>query len=399
MLVRTSMVQPIHRWKILVVLCLATQTAARSQTPNDRSPVRIAAAKGTSKAEQPVKSAEANQTLRGSEKQSRQPQPCVLLKNDHVLFGQARQLGEWVIVQSGNGGEIKLKRQQVSCWADSIRALYQYRVDHRATDDVRTHLGDAEWCLRYDLLDLAAQEIRSVYAIDPNNLQAKQIEKRLHGRAQGDVNTSTQSHVAKVGFESEVEDDPAFPIDGQSLGRFAGQVQPMLITRCGNCHSHHASDLDEVDWRLFVPTSGTRASAEFTRSNLKATVPYINRFQPAQSPLLTYATSSHGGWNAPLGRRNAKAVQALERWVSQIADRLNSPSRSAPAVEDSSGSLDSILPKIPVDSDSLLDETSVPSGNGPQRLPEVDNPFDPDLFNRRFRMKTNGEKPATSDEQ
>ena len=34
-------------------------------------------------------------------------QACVLLKNDNVLFGQARQLGEFVMVTTAAGGEVR----------------------------------------------------------------------------------------------------------------------------------------------------------------------------------------------------------------------------------------------------------------------------------------------------
>ncbi len=99
-----------------------------------------------------------------SQPDSSQPdssRPCVLLRNDNVLFGSATQQGDYVIVQRGHGNEIRLPRGDVACWAGSIRNLYQYRVDHRPKGNLAALIKDAHWCLRYDLLDLAGADIRA----------------------------------------------------------------------------------------------------------------------------------------------------------------------------------------------------------------------------------------------
>ncbi len=108
--------------------------------------------------------------------------PCVLLRNDNVLFGVARQVGEFVVVETGQGGEIKLARQEVLCWANSVRNLYRYRVDHRQQGDLSALVRDARWCLRYDLYDLAAQEVRRIRTVDPRNTEANLIERQLRSQ-------------------------------------------------------------------------------------------------------------------------------------------------------------------------------------------------------------------------
>ncbi|MDG2224251.1 MAG: hypothetical protein P8L85_22915 [Rubripirellula sp.] len=349
------------------------------------------------------------------------PFGCVLLKNDHVLFGKARQLGEYVIVQSRQGGEIRLPREQVACWAPSIRNLYQFRVDHHRPGDLKTHLADANWCLRYDLFDLAAAELRAAYAIDATNPEAKRIEQQLDRRVSEDRVSQIKNHatavtsetavtpeVAPVQFESPVIESTSSPIEGRTLQLFAAQIQPMLVNRCSNCHSHRLADQTNVQWKIFAPPSGTRASAEFTRSNLEATLPYINKGNPANSPLLTYATTKHGGGEAPLGLRNAKAVNGLQRWIGMTASILNAkeaaPADITQATTDKPASTLITAPESSLSeltSASAKRETEVvgatnqveildASSSGPARLPIVENPFDPDLFNRRFHMKTDG---------
>ena len=365
---------------------------------------------------------------------------CVLLNNDHVLYGTARQLGEWVIVTSGNGGEVKLKRQQVACWAPSVRDLYRYRVDHRQSGDIKALLRDAEWCLRYELLDLAAKDLRAVYAIDANNPTARRIEKRLRGQVarQPDAGSHENQHTSVLdaattgtptteasateapltgtpmtgttatqptgihGQQSEDQPDAEDQILGQiedaAIAGFAGQIQPLLVNRCGNCHAQRVADVTKVQWRIFAPPSGTRASAEFTRTNLKATLPYIDRYRPAASPLLKFAMSPHGNGVAPLGKRNAKAIQALERWVGIVGNAINSIKESELTVMPN----EQKTVAMTTDEDETLppttSTTNPPNASGPARLPPVENPFDPDLFNRRFRMQTQGTKvPSSSD--
>ena len=41
--------------------------------------------------------------------------PCVLLHNDNVLFGVARQVGPFVFIKTSRDSEIKLKQDQVLC--------------------------------------------------------------------------------------------------------------------------------------------------------------------------------------------------------------------------------------------------------------------------------------------
>ena len=62
--------------------------------------------------------------------------PCVLLTNGNVLFGNAKQQGEWILILNGEGNVSQLPRQQVACWAPSIEDLYQYRVDRRNDGDL-----------------------------------------------------------------------------------------------------------------------------------------------------------------------------------------------------------------------------------------------------------------------
>lgn len=381
------MVTPLPRIVTSAALWTAITVALCAQTPDPIAPERGPVLRTVSLPVQPA----ASSTSQPSATTSESPVGCVLLKNDHVLFGQAQQLGELVVVRSIHGGEIRIDRQQVACWAPTLRDLYQYRVDHRRDGDLESHLRDARWCLRYELLDLAAAELRAVYAIDANHSEARRIQQKLNRRvAPQTPRPAFPDPVLPVRYDAESEDTQPKLFDGPTLSRFAGQIQPMLINRCGNCHSHRLAEAD-VTWRIFAPPTGTRASAEFTRTNLQATIPYIDPVDPLSSPLLVNATEEHGGHPPFLTRRNASAIDALRSWVALVAQESRMASEMG--MEEGIDADEALDEQPPTVSDPPATTSQPPSKSkpdGPSRLPEVENPFDPDLFNRRFHMKTNG---------
>ena len=362
-------------------------------------------------------------------------QACVLLKNDNVLFGRARQLGEFVMVTTAAGGEVRLPRASVACWAENIRDLYQFRVDQRGKTNLRGHLRDASWCVRYDLYDLAAKELIAARRIDPNNSEAIVLENRLRNLvAPRPVKTSAAtriglgntensfdsvSEIRPAAFDAEHSDSVDFAPD--MIRRFASHIQPMLINRCGVCHQTMArtvnNQIPETKWQLLVPSVGSRASAAITRSNLQGIISYIDAQSPQASPLLIMAKTDHGGSTAPLSQRNTKAIQSLDYWVKSAADFLRNGKQltqeeGRESLDDVQGNLGRARNAVPSSGisglapmnsaiDRGVSESTALSMNEPEvsrakdlsehgvksaphRLPPVANPFDPDLFNRRF---------------
>ncbi|MDB4423314.1 hypothetical protein N9276_01905 [Rhodopirellula sp.] len=350
-------------------------------------------------------------------------QACVLLKNDNVLFGHARQLGEFVIVTTAAGGEVRLPRLNVACWGENIRDLYQYRIDQRGKLTLRGHLRDARWCVRYDLYDLAARELIAARRIDPDSREANALESQLRNlvapRAvpkpatarigSGQTTSSIDQSTAITPAAYQDESSGALDFDPFTIRRFVSHIQPMLLNRCGVCHQTMARSVNNqspvTDWYLTLPSVGSRASASITHSNLQSTTAYINAQSPGTSPLLVMATTAHGGVPASLSQRNTKAIQSLDQWVKMAAASLrNGQELSEQKNEESKkifernarfdGSAVSTLDRALEQSEgqSAAAPVGLPAQRAlddganaaPHRLPPVSNPFDPDLFNRRF---------------
>lgn len=321
------------------------------------------------------------------------PRPCVLLRNGNVLFGQAQQVGEFVVVRSGQGSELQLPRKEVACWAGSIRHLHQFRVDNRQPGDVNALVRDARWCLQNDLFDLAATEIQAIKKIDPANAQLESIERQLDRSTEPSPSIATITpDPLRVKLTRDVAADSESrteTFDMSSLRRFASHVQPMLLNRCGRCHQSDSS----LRWSLEIPLGGARASSRMTRENLASLLQYIQQGVDRGTVFLSKATTPHGGASAPLDLRNAKAVDSLKRWLA-MAD-------SRPAADAEPQAYDSVMrtgeplpsagtaanPRIARRNFDVQDAgPSQDEFEQPVRLPQVANPFDPDLFNRRLTL-------------
>ena len=351
------------------------------------------------------------------------PQACVLLKNDQVLIGTAEQQGEFVIVRRSAGNEIRLPRSQVACWANSMRALYRYRVDHRQ-DNLSGRIKDADWCLQYQLYDLADREIRALVELAPGNPSVKRLQQELRFAQRSEADDPPLEHPVRPDWQgtspptattrdekrkgrqsfagvggSSATASSAMPIGARDLQLFAGHVQPLLFNRCGRCHDAASGR----EWRLLVPPTGTRASSRMTHVNLTATLPFVELAMPEESPLVQMAITAHGRGPAPLGPRQTKSIAALKAWVQQLGSPTGSPmtptANAMPVAWNApipgsptpgsptpvSSPPDTARPSIesPSDFDRWLQNQSTKK-HAPARLPTVANPFDPDLFNRRF---------------
>ncbi len=318
------------------------------------------------------------QPLAGVEENPPPSQPCVLLQNDNVLFGHAYQMGEFVVVQTGQGSEVQLSRKEVSCWSTSLRGLYQYRVDHRQQGNLTAHIRDARWCLQYDLFDLAAQEIAAAQQLDPASQAAKSVQDQLIRLTESRARTNSDAiaqppAVQPVGYEDDHAQDESASVDLLSLRGFASHVQPMLLNRCARCHS----DDTQRAWTLVVPSVGARASSQITHANLAASLRYLDPISPAESELLVKATTPHGGVGAPLSARNAKAIESLKRWIAMTVNSM--PTSNAGYLQpDQQQPAQTPPPPTPYVAERgvIPDPVSLPdqATGQPERLPQVRKP-------------------------
>ena len=333
----------------------------------------------------------------------------VLLNNQSVLKGTAIQRGHAVVIRYGDHqqgeGEIEVDRSRVLCWADSLKDLYQYRVDHRHADTLAVHLDDAKWCVQHGLFDVAVAELKRIRRIDPANEQALRIQKQLFYAVQAKqralANQQADQRAIEAKENSDEHDSVAPPavslvaheqdahkqdarqqndvalalaeVDPATLKTFVRSVQPILMNRCGSCHNS-SSDLK---WKLHLPTHGARPSALMTRENLVAVEKYISAEVPLESELRIRAMDGHAGRNA-LSINHSSATKTFDKWLTTAR-----PSGAPLALaKQAYAKVDQSKPKA----ETMSAEHHQANVEQVGRLPEVENPFDPEIFNRRMHV-------------
>lgn len=332
----------------------------------------------------------------------------VLLKDRAVLPGVVTEEPGQILIRQG-GSEIRVARDRVACWASSIAGLHRYLVDTREGSNLRSHLAIARWCLQNEYPAGSVAELVAARRLDPDNLEAASLEKELREwqAARDNAKNTGIGRVAKVasgtgGFstkpdfrreqnpavrsEPKLEQDSAMgetetdfasdaeSVDGslveQHLATFAKEIQPILLNRCGLgvCHGSPG----ERAFTIELPHKSLgRPSAEMSRRNLEATLRWIDRGHSAASPLLVRALQPHGGLSQPpLEPQNRVAAELLRRWVASMGRQRDSVHSGNSVAMQGAGANASV---------QAPDSTSRPT-----RLPEVEDPFDPEVFNRRF---------------
>ncbi|MEM9586847.1 MAG: hypothetical protein AAGA03_06165 [Planctomycetota bacterium] len=325
--------------------------------------------------------------------------PCVLLTNGRVLFGNARQVADSVLLER-QGSTLKLNRNQVACWADSLLGLYQFRVDGRQGDSLSQRWGDATWCLENGLLDQAEVEIAWMEQRFPSDPRPRRLRSQLQTlrTASSSPNrlpeapAQSQHSVRQTASQQPWFDEARLELasDSPLVQRFARHVQPMLVNHCGTCHRQNSGR----SWSLLTTSSRSRPSARMTRANLSSVIRWQRQQSEEQDNFLRLATTAHGG-STRLLRPGSAAATNLQYWL-QLAEQMLSPQSTQGAGE--AATADQTIRQVthtaglsshenqgaPTEANQSV-KNSVPGQ--PRRLPAIGDPFDPDLFNRQFNPR------------
>jgi hypothetical protein len=203
-----------------------------------------------------------------------------------------------------------------------------------------------------------------------------------------------------------------------TLERFTAVIQPMLVNRCGANHCHGASG--DSNYRLHRWSLGASATRRYTLRNLHATMRHVDREAPANSELLTQAARPHGGTNvAPLPPSEAAQLALLRNWTQLAAQSRSSPLPATIAGRDARPlqSLPALGPSNATAATAATAATNATNAAiatnasaGPSAIPPIPtaatpknmatagavdatlelprDPFDPEIFNRRYGEKT-----------
>jgi hypothetical protein len=334
---------------------------------------------------------------------------AVLLRNGEVFLGQIEARDGEVRVLLPNG-EVRFRAADVEYTAATVGDLYLRKRAAMLPDDAQERLRLAQWCIRQGLFAEADAEIDAARAIDPCNPAVELMRRRLElGRLPPQVakKTALLPHTAN---ELDQLDRLVHAMPDRSVEAFTQRVQPTLMNTCATAACHGPQS--ESKLQLLRVVGGRPAGRRLTQRNLQALLPWIDQQQPAASPLLKYATTVHAGGKVPPLAPESLQYRRLLEWVYQMArEEDHLPPIEAP--KHLAGPS-----KTPLDSKAVLTSATEPAQTSkvrhsrdvvraggppadaaaPVNMPPNEapatksephpapgsDPFDPEVFNRRF---------------
>lgn len=356
----------------------------------------------------------------------------VLLRNDNLLVGRVLPLGELVEVDRGDGSSLRVSAQQIMHVAPSIEALYAYRKSNRIDVDLKAIQNDVRWYLRYGMIRQAAQDALLARALEPRHPETSRLLKQIASRLRNELEQSSpkpadaESAIQTVSHEEPAEEtsQPSQNNSGlpdELVYHFQARVQPIFLNRCNNCHTKHESN--DRAFQIHPASRARWAPATTARDNIASILEFVDRENPQASVIRVRASDGHGGSNHSFGNERSAMMQRLDHWLNQLSGTSNgdtsqfgqrspstnahsdgteafqsnitAPSGSTPASAVLNSPEMRAAQSIPTptsnpwaDQNLQEDSQNLPqngaTNEGVRRMPKVENPFDPSIFNRRF---------------
>ncbi|MEM6469443.1 MAG: hypothetical protein AAF802_07715 [Planctomycetota bacterium] len=361
------------------------------------------------------------------------PKVYVLLRNGSVLTGDVKRVGNQISISQPDGSSVRLSASEISVFAASMRGIYQHRRSRRIDGDLRGLQDDIRWSLRHGLVREAALDALLARQLDPVDATTKHLISQVAMRMRQEVSPKsarptsspqrlpsvrTVSHEDPLSSSSNWKKTPA-TLEHQSEPKksdsedpewisertkilFLTRIQPILTNRCSSCHSRTQSLTDgaPVDsFQLHDAATVRLANETAGKENLRSLLSQVDLESPLTSPLRAFALDEHGGRLASLGPEDSVMMTTLDQWLQLLAkdhesERLSDAILGPDPTNETDGE-DVSLSTPTQESNSFLDTpakferrtepANLNTSNGRvRRMPELENPFDPAIFNRRY---------------
>ncbi|QGJ69879.1 Hypothetical protein PBC10988_15660 [Planctomycetales bacterium 10988] len=368
----------------------------------------------------------------------------VFLKNGQVLSGRISRSGDRYFVVLPQG-EIQLTSQQVEFVCQSLEEGYWRKRETMDQTRVEDHLELTQWCLTHRLLRQAATELRISLELDAHHPKIPILERQLRWAFENQRKPATPTESAKPTStkvtttempvesptmlqpqrtpqqnEGELLDALVKQLPEGAMAYYTQRVQPLLLNHCSTAQCH--GSFSEAKWQLWRMPPDQPPQLRLSQRNLQETLNWIDSSDYTSSPLLTKAIEAHGGSEkAPMEIKDREGYRALAYWVQYVANskavatvqqineqgEATSPTNTAstsslPATQQTSAVEENSTPPIPR-TDSIPINVEAPereqrgltieeqlaqphTPKAPASFTPKD-PFDPEVFNRRYHGK------------
>jgi len=353
----------------------------------------------------------------------------VLLRNGQVIEGKITRSGDLYYVVLPEG-EIRLKAAEVEHCCRNLAEGYLRKRAAVPLDSVEEHLRLAQWCHRHKLFEAAAAELADARRIDAKHPMIDVVQHRLEAAAEPQRPAAPPAS-AEQSLSLEQLDRMVRGLPAGSMENFTQTIQPILLNNCttGGCHG----PLSDTKFRLLRIPSGKPPSRRLTQRNLYEVLQWIDPARPEASALLSVPLQPHGKAKTAIFRDHRVAqYKRLVDWAYEASGtrrpevaaaaeaRSNRAAQAAPeetrGFDFSPGQVGPISNRPPnvgpisnrpatgrfqdppyqkaVDGENQASaggRSPVKRGAALEPFAPVD-PFDPEVFNRRFL----GQQPGVS---
>lgn len=331
----------------------------------------------------------------GAESQGGVGEGVLLLRNGQVLHGGITREGDKFVVTIGRKSELRIPVGDVEMHCRDLGEVYRRKRLAFKQADIAGHLELADWCLRHSLLPQAADELLAATALQPNHPQIHDLERRVQLAVSRPLATLRSERQRRPPVSLDELERTMRELPEDAVRAFTAHVQPLLVNRCASNACHGAGS--DAQFRLVRPSWGKTLTRRFTQRNLYASLAQIDKEAPDSSPLLTAPSSPHGNLpNAVFGERDQQQLELLANWVRQVVQEDQpAPSTIAPGPS----SLLQASYREPVSLPQTESESATEDRSSDLRNPAASgvesgsdqsgdigprDPFDPEIFNRRF---------------
>jgi hypothetical protein len=315
------------------------------------------------------------------------PQSGILaLRNGQIIEGDIIRAGDYYVVSRGETSELRLKADEVELFCRSLLEAYEFKAQHVSGFSAKSHLDLAKWCLRHGLHDKCSEQLTAAQRLDPKNSQVAELETRLKLALEAPpppTTTRPSQLVPPDELEKALQNLPK-----ASVEKFGAVVQPILLNRCGanQCHGPNAKS----EFRLLRPPPGQIVSRRFTQRNLYATLRFIDRSNPDNSPLVALPQQRHGNSLAAVfDKHTAGQLAELVIWARLTAGgTVASPTRAPATIAPVEATLSQ--PAAKPDTEAASTDADRPPTSSTVKVANQQifrDRFDPEIFNRHYHGK------------
>lgn len=338
----------------------------------------------------------------------------LVLRNGEVLQGRISRTEDRFRVDL-DAGTLFVSATEVELCCGTLEEAYELKASQVGFGQAHDHARLAQWCQHHGLNQQAEKELDTARRLDPKHPLIDLVERRLAAaRAERRITASADDSQSNPEPSPLQLDEFAAGLPQGTVESFTRVIQPILLNRCATsgCHTTRS----ENAFRLERPPMGAPINQRSTQRNLFAALQLIDRAAPERSELISPKRCPHRiDTDATLSLARSGQYRYLVAWVYALAGNPASANTPAPAA-----SIAAARPTAAVEAASFLaaPPPATPSSTAPtgaataakpttnpfappapttsaspstaiQPAPVAADPFDPEVFNRRF-----GTRPA-----